>query len=181
MKTYRRLLLAGLTVMIAAFGASASSASATVWKDHGVNVTKFSIGLSGGEVAEAGAKGLNCEVHATLALESGVTKITSFETKKCTGFGELAKCELMAAEAIGLPWTVDLNASDLTITGWHTKRTFKAGCATAEINKTVASVTVTLNSTTEITEVEFLGQITGYKTFGSLTVDAPNSGTYGIG
>jgi len=34
---------------------------------------------------------------------------------------------------------------------------------------------VDLLSPTEITEVAFLGEITGYKTFGSLTVDAPNS------
>ena len=121
-------------------------------------------------------------LRATLTTKGGSTgKITKFETKKCTGSGELAGCELLAAEAKGLPWTVDVNASDLTITGWHTKRTFKAGCTTTEIDKTVASATVTLLSTTAITEVEFLGEITGYKTFGSFTVDAPNSGTYGIG
>jgi hypothetical protein len=183
MRIDKRLLLVGTVVAIAALAVSAASASAAVWKDKGVNVTKFvEMGLSGGEVAEAGAKGLSCEIHATLTTEGGSTgKITKFETKKCTGFGELTGCEIAAAEAKGLPWTVDVNASDLTITNWHTRRTFKAGCATTEIDKTVGSVTVTLNSTTAITEMEFLGEITGYKTFGSFTVDAPNSGTYGIG
>lgn len=181
MKTYRRVLLAGLAAMAALLAVSAS-ASAAVWKDHGTNVSKaIEIGLTGGEVAEAGSKGLSCEVHATLTTSGGSTgKITKYETKKCSGFGELSKCTMTSSESLGLPWTVDVNATDLTITGWHTKRKF-SGCTTTEIDKTIASVTVSLNSTTEISEMEFLGEITGYKTFGSWTVDSPNSGTYGIG
>jgi hypothetical protein len=183
MKIDKCRLLAGLTVVIALFAVSVSSAGAAVWKDKGVNVTKFvSIGLTGGEVAEAGAKGLSCEILATLTTEGGATgKITKWETKKCTGFTELSKCEMAASESKGLPWTVDVNATDLTITNLHTRRTFKAGCATTEIDKTVPSVTVTLNTPAAITEMEFLGEITGYKTFGSFKVDAPNAGTYGIG
>ncbi len=184
MKIDKRLLLAGLAVAITMFSAvSTSSASAAVWKMGGVNVTKFvEIGLTGGEVSEAGEKRLSCEVHATLTTEGGSTgKITKYETKKCTGSGELAKCELAASESKGLPWTVDVKTTDLVITGWHTRRTFKAGCATTEIDKTVSSVTVTLITPSAITEMEFLGEIAGYKTFGSWTVDAPNSGTYGIG
>lgn len=183
MKIDKRLLLAGLTVMVALFAVSASAASAAVWKDKGTNVTKFiEIGLTGGEVAEAGGKGLSCSVHATLTTEGGSTgKITKFVTNSCTTFGELTGCTMAASESKGLPWTVDVNATDLTITGWHLKRTFKAGCATTEIDKTVTSTTVTLNTPTAITEMEFLGEITGYKSFGSFTVDSPNSGTYGIG
>jgi hypothetical protein len=88
---------------------------------------------------------------------------------------------MSASESIGLPWAVTVNASDLTIAGWHTKRTFKAGCATSEINKTVGSMTVTLLTPSAIAETEFLGEITGFKTFGSFEVDSPNSGKYGIG
>jgi hypothetical protein len=183
MKIDKLRLLAGLTVAIALFAVSASSAWAAVWKDKGVNVAKFvSIGLTGGEVAEAGAKGLSCEILATITTEGGSTgKVTKWETKKCTGFGELSSCEMALSESKGLPWTVDVNTTTLTITNLRTRRTFKAGCATTEIDKTVPSVKVTLNTPTEITEMEFLGEIVGYKTFGSFTVDAPNSGTYGIG
>jgi hypothetical protein len=184
MESKKRLLLAGTIAAVVVLAVPAL-ALASVWKDHGTNVNKFvELGLSGGEIFEAGeGNGMSCEIHATLTTEGGSTgKITKFETPKCpTGFGTFAKCELSTATAKGLPWTVDVNASDLTITNWHTKRTFKAGCGTTELDKTVGSVTVTLNTPTEITEVEFLGSITGYKTFGSLTVDSPNSGTYGIG
>jgi hypothetical protein len=183
MKIHKRRLLAGLAAVLALSALTAASASAAVWKDKGVNVSKFvEIGLTGGELAEAGGKGLSCELHATLTTEGGSTgKITKYETKKCTGFGELSTCEMATSESKGLPWTVDVNAADLTITNWHLRRTFKAGCATTEIDKTVGSVTVTLDVPSAITEMEFLGEITGFKTFGSFTVDSPNSGTYGIG
>jgi hypothetical protein len=184
MNTNKRLLLAGLTVAVAMLGVSASSAAAAVWKDKGVNVTKFiEIGLSGGEVFESGTSGMSCELHATLTTEGGSTgKITKFETIKCSsGFGELSTCTLKASESKGLPWTVDVNATDLTITNMHTRRTFSAGCPIAELDKTLTSVTVTLNTPSAITATEFTGAIAGYKAFGSFTVDAPNSGTYGIG
>lgn len=61
------------------------------------------------------------------------------------------------------------------------KRTFKAGCGTTEFDKTIGSVTVTLNTPSAISEMEFSGETTGYKTVGSFTVDGANKGTYGIG
>ncbi len=183
MKINKGLLLAGAVAAVVALAVPAL-ALASVWKDKGVNVSKFvEINLTGGEIFESGeGNGMSCELHATLTTEGGnMGKITKFETKKCpTGFGKFAKCELSTSEAIGLPWTVDVNTSDLTVTGWHTKRTFK-NCETTELNKTVGNVTMTLNTPTAITEMEFLGEITGYKTFGSFTVDGTNSGTYGIG
>jgi hypothetical protein len=185
MKIDRRLLLAGLAIAVTMLGAvSTSAASAAVWKDKGVNVTKLiTIGMTGGEIFESGTSGMSCEIVATLTTEGGSTgKITKWETKKCSGgFGEFAKCELLASESKGLPWTVDVNAMDLTFTNMHIRRTFKAGCPVAELDKTV-SPTVTLLSPTEITEMEFNGSIAGpYKAFGSLKVEAAIAGTYGIG
>lgn len=183
MEAKKRLLLAGVIAALVVLAVPAL-ALASVWKDKGTNVTKFiSIGLSGGELFEfEGANGMSCELHATLTTEGGSTgEITKFETLKCPeGFGSFKNCELTSAEAIGLPWTVDVNTSDLTITNLHTKRKFK-NCSTTELDKKVPSVTVTLNTPTAITAVEFSGSITGYKTAGSFTVDSPNSGTYGIG
>jgi hypothetical protein len=185
MKIDRRLLLAGLAIAVTMFAAvSTSSASAAVWKDKGVNVTKLvSIGLSGGEIFESGTSGMSCEIVATLTTEGGSTgKITKWETKKCSGgFGEFAKCELATSESKGLPWTVDVNATDLTFTNMRIRRTFKAGCPVAELDKTV-SPTVTLLEPTAITEMEFNGSIAGpYRAFGSLDVEAGIAGTYGIG
>ena len=181
----RRLLLAGLAIAVTMFAAvSTSSASAAVWKDKGVNVTKLiSIGLTGGEVFELGTSGMSCEILATMTTEGGSTgKVTKWETKKCSGgFGEFAKCELATSESKNLPWTVDVNATDLTITNMRIRRTFKAGCPQTEVDKTLTTSTVTLNTPSAITEMEYSGSIVGYKAFGSFTVDAPNSGTYGIG
>jgi hypothetical protein len=183
MERNKRLLLASVIAAIAILAVPAL-ALASVWKDKGTNVSKFvEINLSGGELFEAGTgNGMSCELHATMTTEGGnMGEITKFETKKCpTGFGTFAGCELASAEAKGLPWAVDVNTSDLTITNLHTKRKFNK-CATTELDKTVGSVTVTLNTPTAITAMEFAGTITGYKTAGSFTVDAPNSGTYGIG
>ncbi|HEU4393338.1 MAG TPA: hypothetical protein VFR04_06855 [Solirubrobacterales bacterium] len=184
MKGKKRLLLAGGIAALVVLVVPAL-ALAAVWKDKGVNVTKFvEIGLTGGEVFETTeGNGMSCEIHATLTTEGGSTgKITKFETKKCpAGFGSFAKCELASSEAKGLPWTVHVNATDLTITGWRNKRTFKAGCGTTELDKTVTNTTVTLNTPTAISEMEFSGSISGYKIVGSFTVDGAANGTYGIG
>jgi hypothetical protein len=187
MKSNRRLLLVGAIAVFAALVIPAM-AFGSVWKDKGTNVSKFvEIGLSGAEIFEIAPtgevkNGMVCEVHATLTTEGGSEGlITAFETKSCgKPFGSFAGCTLATAEPKGLPWAVDVNTSDLTITGWHTKRTFSS-CGTTELNKTVTSVTTTLNTPSAITEFEFKGAITGYSINGSFSVDAPNSGTYGIG
>lgn len=184
MKNNRRLLLAAAIAAVAVLAVPAL-ALAAVWKDKGTNVTKFvEFAAIGGEDFETTTgNGMNCEVRAVFTTEGGSTgKVTKFEIKKCpTGFGSFKGCELASAEAKGLPWTVDVNATDLTITNLRTKRTFKAGCATSELDKTIPSVTVTLNSTTAISEMDFFGSITGYTTAGTITVEGANNGTYGIG
>lgn len=193
MKTNRRLLLAGVIAALVVLAVPAL-ALAAVWKDHGTNVSKFvELTMNGGEVFETTeGNGMSCEIHATLTTEGGSTgKITKFEIKKCTeAFGSFAtqKCELNVGEGKGLPWTVDVNSTDLTITNWRTKHTFKgASCKEPELDKTIASMTVTLEpSTTEISELAFNGKILEgekqkYKTFGSLTIEGTNNGTYGIG
>lgn len=180
----KRLLIAGgiaaLTMLVVP-----ALALAAVWKDNGTNVTKFvEFAAIGGELFEAPeGSGMSCEVRAVFTTEGGSSaKVTKFEIKKCpTGFGEFAGCELNTAEAKGLPWTVHVNATDLTITNMRTKRTFKAGCKTAELDKTITSTTVTLESQSAIKEMNFSGSTTGYKTNGTITVEGANNGTYGIG
>jgi hypothetical protein len=193
MKSKKRLLLAGVIAALVVLAVPAL-ALAAVWKDHGTNVSKFvELTMNGGEVFETTeGNGMSCEIHATLTTEGGSTgKITKFEIKKCTAsFGSFSttKCELNTAEGKGLPWTVDVNATDLTVTNWRTKHTFKgASCKEPELEKTITSMTVTLEpSATEISTLAFNGKILEgekqlYKTFGSLTIEGANNGTYGIG
>jgi hypothetical protein len=191
MKTNRRLLLAGVIAAVAVLAVPAL-ALAAVWKDHGTNVTKLiELTMSGGEVFETTAgNGMSCEIHATLTTEGGSTgKITKFEIKKCqAAFGSFAttKCELNTAEGRNLPWNVDVKETDLVVTNWRTKHTFKgASCKEPELEKTITSMTVGLQpSITEISELTFdgkLGEPQTFRTFGSLSIQGENSGTYGIG
>lgn len=184
MKNNRRLLLAGTIAAVVVLAVPALALSA-VWKDKGTNVTKFvEFAAIGGELFETTeGDGMSCEVRGVFTTEGGSTgKVTKFEIKQCpTGFGSFAGCEINTAEAKGLPWTVHVNSTDLTITNMRTKRTFKAGCATSELDKTIGSTTVTLESPTAISEMNFSGSTTGYKTTGTITVEGANNGTYGIG
>lgn len=185
MKKNKRLLLAGVIVAVVGLAVPAL-ALAAVWKDKGVTLTKFAeIKLTGGELFETTAgNGMSCEVHATLTTEGGSTgKITKYTIDKCpAGFGTFAKCEVATAEAKGLPWTVTVKTSDLTISNLRTKRTFKgAECKAGELDKTITSTLVTLNTPAAISEMEFTGSATEYKTVGSFKVDEPNTGRYGIG
>jgi hypothetical protein len=184
MKLRKVLLLAVIALAASAFGINAASASAAVWKHGGSNLAKHTeIGLTGGEVFETGTAGMSCEVLATITTSGGSTgTIKKWEVKNCGGgFGELAGCEVLATEPKNLPWTLDVNAADLTITNMRIRRTFKAGCKVKELDKTVASVTMTPDLTTAISSFEFLGTNGTYKQFGSFNVNAPNAGTYGIG
>lgn len=190
MNNQKRLAIATAVVACLAL-AFPVLASGAVWKHNGVNLTKFvSLSLPGGENFETEKEGvwsgMNCEVKATMTTEGGSTaKITAYEIKSCAkAFGKMSSCTVVAKEAKGLPWTVHVNASDLTITNMRVRRTFNAGCPVTELDKTFTSMTVTLNTPSKITEMEFSGSLVGppaYKAFGSWTVEGANSGTYGIG
>ncbi|HEX5928068.1 MAG TPA: hypothetical protein VFY48_01610 [Solirubrobacterales bacterium] len=183
MKFDKRLLLAMLCVAIGAFAINASAATAAVWKHGGSNLAKHTeIGLTGGEVFETATGGMSCEVFATITTSGGSTgTIKKWEVKNCGGaFGTLAGCQVLATEAKSLPWTLDVNASDLSVTSMRIRRTFKNGCSITELDKTV-TMTMTPDVPAAITEFEFHGSTSGYTSFGSLTVNSPNSGTYGIG
>lgn len=180
----RRLLAVVLaaTAVVALVGSA--TASASVWKDAGVTVNKeFSIGLTGAQnyEMENSAGGVQCSEHFTLKFNgTSTTTLGSFENKGCTTFGTYKSCTVATVEAIGQPWTVTLEASTLKIPNFRVKHTFKAGCAKGEINQ-LLSVTMTPESASNITELNTLGTSGTFKQFGTFTVDAPNSGTTGIG
>jgi hypothetical protein len=194
MKGNKRLLVAGLIAALVMLAVPALALATAVWKDKGTKVSKFvELTMAGGEIFETTAgNGMSCEIHATLTTEGGSTgKITKFEIKKCPepiGSFKTTKCELNTAAGMGLPWTVHVNTTDLTVTNWRTKRTFKgASCKEPELDKTISSMTVTLEpSTTEISELLFDGKILEggvqkYRSFGTLTIQGANNKTYGIG
>ena len=195
MKSNRRLLLAGVIAAIVVLAVPVLALAAE-WKDkNGTKVTKFTeFTMNGGEIFETTpGNGMSCEIHATMTTEGGSTaKITKYEIKKCTGtIGSFTttKCELNVGEGKGLPWTVDVNPTDLTITNWRTKHTFKgASCKEPELDKTIASMTVLLEpNITEMAVLFFDGKIENekkeqvFRAFGTPEIEGTNNGTYGIG
>jgi hypothetical protein len=184
MKTKKRLLI-GAALTVLALAATAAIASASVWKDGETNVTSaIEIKFAGAEFWEPSeGNSMECEEKFTLKTSGGETaEITAFEIVKtgCGASGSFIGCELSTAEAKGLPWMVDVNASDLTITSMHLKRTFKAGCATTELDKTLNSTVTLLPEPKKIEEVETAGETGTYKQYGSFEATT-NKGTYGIG
>ncbi len=193
MKSNRRLLIVGVIAAIVLV--VPALALAAEWKDkNGTKITKLTeFTLNGAEIFETTpGNGMDCEIHAKMTTSGGTTaSITEFKVKKCEGsFGSFktTKCELNVGEGKSLPWTVDVNAEDLTVTNWRIKHSFKgAECKEPELDKTIASMTVKLEpNIKEMSVLSFAGKITNEKseqtfsTAGSPEVEGTNNGTYGI-
>jgi hypothetical protein len=162
-----------------------ASASAAVWKDGGFTVTKpIEIGLEGGDVfgLKAGTGVMYCEVSAALTTAGGSTgTITKYSLFACSGTESVANCVALAIEAKGLPWTVDVNASDLTVTDMRIRRKFTGKDCPLPETEVKWSPTFTLDVPSAISEMEFLVDNGTYFSAGALEVKSPNAGTYGIG
>lgn len=182
MKRYNRRLLAVLLAAMAVFAlVGSATASAAVWKDAGVTVSKaFTMNLSGAQnyEVENSAGGVQCSEKMTISFNGvSTTKLESFKNESCTTFGTYKACTVQTVEAIGSPWTVTLNASNLSVASFRVKHTFKAGCAKGEINQLV-TLTMTPDNTEKFTTINTLATSGTFKQFGTLTVETP---TYGIG
>jgi hypothetical protein len=183
MKIDKRLLVA-LALAACLVTVSATVASGAVWKDNHSNLgSQVSFNVTGGEVFETGSGGMSCEVLGTIQAQSGSTgTVQKWEVKNCSGaFGNLAGCQVSATQITGNPWQLHVETSDIKVTSLRIRRTFKAGCAVSELDKTVTMTLTPKPELTTVTEYEFFGESGTYKSFGSFKVDAPNSGTYGIG
>ncbi len=183
MKIEKRLLVvAALAVCLVAV--TATVASGAVWKDNHSNLgSQVSFNVTGGEVFETGSGGMSCEVFGTIQAQSGSTgTVQKWEVKNCSGaFGNLAGCQVSATQPTSNPWQLHVETSDIKVTNLRIRRTFKAGCAVSELDKTVTMTLTPKPELTTVTEYEFIGESGTYKSFGSFQVDSPNSGTYGIG
>jgi len=194
MKSNRRLLIAGVIAAMVVLAVPVLALAAE-WKDkNGTKITKLTeFTLNGSEILETTpGNGMDCEIHAKMTTSGGSTaSITEFKVKKCEGtFGtfKTTKCELNVGEGKSLPWTVDVNETDLTVTNWRIKHSFKgAECKEPELDKTIASVTVAIEpNSKEMSTLFFEGKITNekseqtFKTSGTPEVEGANNGTYGI-
>jgi hypothetical protein len=172
-----------IAVALALLAATAATAAAAVWKDNGVNVTHHvEFGLTGGSLFEGFGGFVTCSTHAAVTTTGGSTaKITKYELKNCLPAGAFKSCKVLKAEAKFLPWPVDVNASDLTLTGARILYVLDSGCPLEEYEMFVLNTTLVLNTPLAITEIEYERKTTNFWEAASFSVDAPNSGTYGIG
>jgi hypothetical protein len=172
----------GLAIIFA-FGAFASASPGAVWKDKGSNVTKHvEFGLTGASIIEGFGGSVACSTHATITTSGGSTAVmTKYELKNCIPSGNFKSCKVLKSEPKFLPWGIDVNATDLTLTGARILYVLDKGCPIEEYEMFVLNTTLVLTTPTAITEIEYERQTTNFREVGSFSVDAPNSGTYGIG
>lgn len=198
MNLRKTLLLASMAIAAVAALVAPVAASAAVWL-HGEAPLEehVELELAGTEVIQLSSGGvLICEVRATLTTEGGnMGEITAFEVvaEGCLGLGKekLAGCSVEAVEPVGLPWTVDVNAEDLTATGMDVRRTLDPECPIGEIETTAPERTLvpyeSLSSISgfEFNEPEGVVDVDGLETpawtFGSFQIEGGVAGTYGIG
>jgi hypothetical protein len=197
MKFRKLILAAAAAAAVAALAVVAGPVSATssVWLHEGKPLEKHvELPLAGGEIIEVGGGVLLCESTATLTTEGGSTgKITNYNVNKasCTGLaGNLEGCEVTAAEATGLPWSVTVNTADLTAKGVKVDYTFNKGCAVGNIELNFPELTLTPYEEAKAFRLfefstEGTGKVDGKEAtigyFGSLQLPEAEFETYGIG
>jgi hypothetical protein len=195
MKLRKALLLAATAVAALVAMAIPVSASAAVWLHEGEPLAEHTeFELSGGEVIEVGGSVLICEAHATITTEGGNTaQMTNFKitANSCAGLvGPLKGCEVTSAKATGLPWAIDVNAADLTVTGWKVDYVFDEECPVGKIETNFPNMTlVPFEEASAISLFEYSAEGPGIVdgeeaeigSFGSLQFSEEEAGTYGIG
>lgn len=195
MKKSRKPLLMGAAVLVVVVAlVGAASALAAVWKHEGKTLTeKVELPLSGGEVIEVGSSALLCDSTATLTTEGGSTaSMTAFAVEKgtCVGLsGSFKGCEVTAATPKTLPYSVTVNAEDLTMKGFGVTYTFNAGCSVAELETSYPEMTLTPETPSAIKLFHFgqtaTGKVDGVATSitdgGAWQLSTADSEKYGIG
>ncbi len=194
----KTIVLAMAVGTVAAF-ASPTSASA-VWGHKSTAIQQSAtIGLTGTLKFTSESGGVvECQVTYGIVLEPGSTgKVESLgldnkgtATDKCKTGGNLSKCQVHEFQPTELPWTVHLSSFDtirieageihVSITGSEcpiTKFTTTPGSVFATTSTPhVIGGTLTLSG--NLQQDVFAGGKAAVTVGGSLTVEAPNSGTY---
>ncbi|HEY2480277.1 MAG TPA: hypothetical protein VGI17_16305 [Solirubrobacterales bacterium] len=188
------LLAAAATLVAIAALAGPASASASVWLHNGEPLAKHvELPLRGGEVIQVPAGAFHCNAEATLSTEGGSTaQITAYniELETCEGLlGEFNECQVTAATVNNLPWSVTVNAEDLTVKKVGISYSFDEACPIHKVESSLPEVTVTLEEPSAIRLLQFgqegTGKVDGEEGFlidsGFLQLSEEDSGQYGIG
>ena len=188
------LLAAASALAVVAGLAVPASATASVWLKEGSPLKeKVELPLTGGEVIELSNGAMLCNAAATMTTEGGSSaQITAYNIDKasCVGFsGSLQECKATAVTTSGLPWSVTVNAVDLTAKGIGITYTLNEACAIHKIEVSFAGMTLTPEEPSAIRFFHFkesgTGKVDGKEaslTFsGLLELPEGDLGKYGIG
>jgi hypothetical protein len=126
------MLLAAAIAAFAAFAVPASASAAEVLMEGNPLAEEVEESYSGPASFSNENGGVECEnVTATINFENGTMgNVTAFQGDGCETIGALHAlgCHVAAVVPTNLPWTVDVNATDLTITGVTIDNAFQPGC-----------------------------------------------------
>lgn len=127
MKMKRAVLLAGMSLAAIALAIPATASEFTL-KDSGNEVEEIEFEQEGFWAPRFLGSGMNCPLDAKYKVDKQTVEVTQFDvdTKKCVGFGSMSGCEVTADAVKNLPWTVDVDATKLTITDLTQETTLKA-------------------------------------------------------
>jgi hypothetical protein len=189
MKIKHALLLIGVALSAVAVAIPAS-ASAAEWTHEGKAFKKHvEIGISGVESLKSMGAELECEFHATITTEGGTaSKMTKFEPtgETCSGTGIFGACPVILTKVTHLPWKIDIQENDITVTGVEIYKTYAFGCLVESTETTTGNMTITLNEAGKFsagkihalpqTDINGSGEYPS-EVSGSYQVEEPNAGT----
>lgn len=188
------LLLSSMALALVAFVVPAS-ASALTLKDSGAEVVNKEAELRGPISFSSLGGGIQCEGDAKITVNGQVVRVSSLTitTTTCVGSGGLAGCTVTGDSVTNIPWTIDVDATLLTITGVTIHNTLSPTtgktCSPKTLKIEFAVVKATPDSTTAIHSVSISGEGAAFiegveveaEAHGSLNVQSTDSGTYAIG
>ena len=197
MSIKKMLLVASMALAAVAFAAP-GMASAAEWTHEGEPLAEeVTVQFEGtAKFEDQEGNGVECtDAYADVDLEPGSTgKVTSFgptNVSNCHVLGSLGSvCSLEEVTSLALPWEVDVNAANFTITGVHIINHMSGGffCEVAigsakEITLS-GNVTATPDNTAAISSITLSGSLSsslGGSVVVSGTMQGTPAGTYGIG
>jgi hypothetical protein len=195
MKLRKLFLLMLAAVAAVAALAVPASASAAVWLHEGKPFEEHvEMNLSGGDTIEAGGNVLLCfSSSGTITTEGGSTGQLSYEVnpESCIGLaGEIEGCTATEVSTTGTPWTLHVNAEDVTATAVEVEYLLDPGCSVQSIGVDFPELTLVPEPNPEAFNLfrwsqagpgEVDGEPTEVEYFGSLSLAEEELGTYGIG
>lgn len=192
----RRKALWASPILVLTMLIAPATASSLTLKDQGKEVADKSFEISGEIGFSTLGWGFDCPAAASITVNGATITVASFKVpaESCKGTGQFSGCKTTEANATGLPWTIDVDSTKLTITEFAMDYTLSAftgkNCNLKHLGFSFEVLRLTPDSTQAIHQYSLFGEEgtvffegLGFEveTFGFFSVLGADSGTYGIG